>query len=106
MNKSFYSQINRARFFSFSIWTLLLAILIYFLFAETGYREYHGNFYWQIPVALYLHNLSMLLIVLKEYQEKNEKSPFRFKIFASIFSIQVVFGFAYWLRIFFERIIS
>ncbi|WP_144604469.1 hypothetical protein [Algoriphagus algorifonticola] len=94
------------RFFSFSFWTLLLAILIYFLLAETGYREYHGNFYWQIPVALYLHNLSMLLIVLKEHQEKNEKSPFRIKIFASIFSIQVVFGFAYWLRIFFERIIS
>jgi hypothetical protein len=90
----------RSHFFSFSLLNLFFALLVYAVFAETGFREYHGNFYWQIPIALFLNNLSICLIVVKQYFETSKISNLRFYVLFGVFSLQAILGLIYWLRIF------
>lgn len=90
----------QSNFFNFSLLNLVFAILVYAIFAETGFREYHGNFYWQIPISLFLNNLSICLLVLKEYLAFPKRSQFSFYILFGIFFLQVILGLVYWGRIF------
>jgi hypothetical protein len=88
--------------YRFSFFLLLFALLVYFIFAETGSREFHGNFYWQIPIALYLHYLSMLLIVFQMLFLNNNLINLKITAFGLVYLIQFVFGLIYWNRLFFE----
>lgn len=88
--------------YRFSFLLLFFALLVYFLFAETGSREFHGNFYWQIPIALYLHYLSMLLIVFQMFFANNKLINLKITAFGLVYLIQFVFGLIYWNRLFFE----
>lgn len=90
----------QSKFFSFSFLNLLFALLVYALFAETGFRMYHGNFYWQIPIALFLNTLSICLIAFKDYLNAQKPVQFKYYLLFSIFSLQAVLGMVYWLRIF------
>jgi hypothetical protein len=92
-------QAFQSTFFSFSLLNLFFALLVYALFAETGFREYHGNFYWQIPIALFLNSLSICFVVLKEYLEFPQR-VFKYYLLFGVFSLQSILGLIYWLRIF------
>lgn len=92
--------------FSFSFALLIVAMLIFWTFAESGFREWHANFYWQIPIALLIHIWAMLDFVLDFQQGKGQKLHWKTKVFGLIFGIHVLFGLAYWGRFFVDRIIS
>ncbi|MBN7817538.1 hypothetical protein [Algoriphagus pacificus] len=92
-------------FFKFTCLLLFFAIMVYLVFAETGFRELHGNFYWQIPIALFLNSLSILIIVLADLS-KNGKTKLKHYIFFLVYVLQVCLGLGYWLRIFVERTLS
>lgn len=87
-------------YFSFSALLFGFALLIYALFAETGFREFHGNFYWQIPLTLFLMHLSILFAVGKSYVANPKFLSSRLLVLALIYLLQLGFGIAYWLRIF------
>ena len=90
----------QSSFFNFSLCLLSFAVLIYFILGETGFREYHGNFYWQIPIALYLNNLSILMVALKKYLNDNRKMDLALCTVSTVFIIQFLLGLGYWARIF------
>ncbi|UZD23944.1 hypothetical protein [Algoriphagus halophytocola] len=46
----------------FSLVLSIAALLVYFMFAEKGFRFEHANFYWQIPICLSL----LYLCIVKE----------------------------------------
>jgi hypothetical protein len=94
-----------SHYFTFSFLLLLPALLIYVLFAETGYRMYHANFYWQIPITLFLTHFSILISVGKSYFNNGEKISLKVGIMATIYFLQCSFGLAFWLRIVFSRIL-
>ena len=86
--------------FSFSLLLLFFALLVYLLLAETGFREFHANFYWQIPIALFLCHLAIVQSVLRDFLTGEKKMERRYGAILSIYLIQVAFGIGYWLRIF------
>jgi len=86
--------------FVFSLLLLFFALLVYLLLAETGFREFHGNFYWQIPIALFLCHLAIVHSVLGHFLNGGEKMQAKYYAIFSIYLIQVALGIGYWLRIF------
>lgn len=96
----------KSSFFSFSLILLFFSLLVYGLFSETGFRQFHGNFYWQIPIALLLNSLSILLHVGKECNLDRTNYRFRHRFIFSIFVLQGLLGVIYWLRIFFGSTLS
>ncbi|WP_343854478.1 hypothetical protein [Algoriphagus jejuensis] len=95
-----------SQLFCFSLILLFFALAIFLLFAETGYREFHGNFYWQIPIALLLCHLSIVLTVSREFLDSGRKYSGKVVVLFLIYLIQVVWGVGYWLRIFSDFIVS
>lgn len=89
--------------FAFSL--LIVALLIYLLFAETGYREFHANFYWQIPITFYLSLLVMLNWVWQEYGNVNSNSNWKPIVFFILYFVHFAFGLIYWGRIYFDKMI-
>ncbi|MBC6367509.1 hypothetical protein [Algoriphagus sp. AK58] len=96
----------RSRFFGFSFLLLGFALAVYLILAETGFRELHGNFYWQIPVALFLHYLSMLIFVGEDFMESGRKMKLGFVLFCLMYLVQFSFGIAYWHRLFFGHALN
>jgi len=94
------------QYFTFSFLLLFFALLIYAVFAESGFRELHGNFYWQIPIALFLTHLSIVFDVGKSYFNNNGKPTIKVIVLLVIYLIQFGFGLTYWLRIFTGLILS
>jgi hypothetical protein len=89
-----------SQYFTFAFLMLLSAFLIYAVFAESGYRELHANFYWQIPLTLFLTHLSIVFAIAKSYLKKPDKPTIQVSVLSVIYLIQVGFGLAFWLRIF------
>jgi len=89
--------------FSFSFVLLLVALLIYFLLSETGFREWHANFYWQIPITLLIHQVLMTKFVLGLPKNVNGKLELSRAVFWIILIAQITCGIVYWARIFVER---
>jgi hypothetical protein len=96
----------KSTFFSFSFMLLFFAISVYGLFSETGFREFHGNFYWQIPISLLLTNLSIVTLVIRDFLLSKAKPMFSYFILLGIFLLQGVLGLNYWFRIFSENTVS
>ena len=44
----------------YSLMLLLVSLLVFFIFAESGPRLHHGNFYWQIPISMLIVNMVLL----------------------------------------------
>lgn len=86
--------------FNFSLVLVVFALAVYLLLAESGFREFHGNFYWQIPIALFLHYLSMVKMAGQDYKNNGRKMSPALWTFLSVYLIQVAMGIAYWQRIF------
>ncbi len=85
--------------FSFSLVLLFFALLVFFLLAESGFREFHGNFYWQIPIALFLCNLSIVYFVLGQFRSEKRKMSCKFMVIALVYFLQAILGLGFWLRI-------
>lgn len=99
--KAFKSQI-----FLFSFLLLGFALAVYLIFAETGLRELHGNFYWQIPIALFLHYLSMVILVIQDFLKQGKRINLKIGIFGLVYLIQFLFGLVYWHRLFFGHALN
>lgn len=89
-----------SKFVTFSFILLVFAIAVYLLLSESGFREFHGNFYWQIPIALFLHYLSLLIFVFQGYLVNGRILTSKIIIFSTFYLVQVSFGLIYFLRLF------
>lgn len=89
--------------FSFSFALLIVALLIFFLFSETGFRQWHANFYWQIPITLLIHQVLMTKFVLELPKNPNGKLELSRVLFWIVLIAQIACGISYWARIFVER---
>lgn len=77
-------------------WNLTLtfgSLLVYFVFIEKGQRVLDGNFYWQIPIALFLFHLFILRRLLVSKCSSLSKN-----VMWSIFYLHILSGIAYLLR--------
>lgn len=82
----------------FAITSFAGAILIFILFAETGLRWNHGNFYWQVvPAALIL----FLVSTSKVHAELTApvKTQRCFNTYQLLFILHAIFGIIYTIRI-------
>ncbi|MEP6596010.1 MAG: hypothetical protein ABJA71_08680 [Ginsengibacter sp.] len=83
---------------SFASINFLFAILIWILFIETGFRRYHGNFYWQLVIANYLLFFTMLIRFLQQVKS-NTINVVAKKILFVIFILHFLWGVIYWAKI-------
>lgn len=63
-----YHTLFRDWHFSYGLLLLVTALSIFWIFAESGERFAHGNFYWQVPVCMFL----VYLVVIKDWLQKVE----------------------------------
>ncbi len=96
----------KSQFFRFSFLLLGFALAVYLIFAESGFRELHGNFYWQIPIALFLHYLSMVILVIQVFLKQGKRINLKIGIFGLVYLIQFLFGLVYWHRLFFGHALN
>lgn len=79
--------------FWWNILMLLGGMFLYFTFVETGNRILDGNFYWQIPISLFLLHLLLISQLVRSKISKGQKN-----ILWTIFALQVISGIAYLVR--------
>jgi len=82
--------------FWYTIWLVLSALLIYIFVIERGPRFYHGNFYWQIIPCAWLFFYISLTYLVKDI--KTQGFILKNKILLSLYSIHVVIGIIYVIR--------
>lgn len=75
---------------------LLLGILITIFVKEEGPRKYHFNLSWQNSIAAYLF---LLMIIKNIFINIKSISKFKIKLFATLFSVHLMFGVVYIIRI-------
>jgi hypothetical protein len=88
--------------FRLALMTFCFGLLVFFLFAESGPGYLDGNFYWQIPISLFLLYLVIIRVLLSGFLQKQQLNPSGFlKIGALLilFSLHVLSGLAYLMRI-------
>jgi len=71
--------------------------LIFFFISESGPRAAHGNFYWQIVITTWLSFFVALLALLKDL--KMEGKTLKNILLLSVFSIHVLMGLIYFVRL-------
>ncbi len=77
-------------------WNMLMVLggmFLYFTFVETGNRVLDGNFYWQIPISLFLLHLLLISQLVRSKISTGKK-----QILWTIFALQVISGIAYLVR--------
>ncbi|GMQ26661.1 hypothetical protein Aoki45_33440 [Algoriphagus sp. oki45] len=108
---SFPLLISSLIFFGKSLWrdsdfrlalmTFCFGLLVFLLFAESGPGYLDGNFYWQIPISLFLLHLVIVRILLGSFFQAKQMNPTvlsKIKILGSLFFLHVLSGLAYLLR--------
>ncbi len=83
---------------SFAGLNFLFAIFIWILFIETGFRRYHGNFYWQLVIANYLLFFTMLIHLLNQVRN-NTNITISKKVLLALFILHFLWGVIYWVKI-------
>ncbi len=73
-------------------------VLIYILFTETGEREFHGNFSWQMVIGNYLF-FYVLAAKLFSGAAKEWLSTAATKIAYALFGAHLLWGFVYFIKI-------
>jgi len=76
----------------------ILAVLIWALFAEDGYRKFHGNFYWQVVVAGYLLFFCLLLNFINDIK-LSRLNKIQQLIIGGSFLLHFGWGVLYWVKI-------
>lgn len=69
----------------------IIAMLIYFLLAEKGFRMYHGNFSWGYLFAMFL----MFFVSIEEFFLKKKTAPIYNKIGWVLFILHLISGIYY-----------
>lgn len=96
--------------FVFSGILIAFALIIYFLLIETGPRMMDGNFFWQVILTLFIGYLVLCkhLIICCSNQKNKRFSmlSFKDKLMVGLFSIHVIGGIAYTVRIIMTHNIS
>lgn len=88
--------------FRLAFLTFCFGILVFFLFAESGPGYLDGNFYWQIPISLFLLYLMIAKVLLSSFfqmQQLNTSSFQKIGILLAFFLLHVLSGLAYLIRI-------
>lgn len=95
-------SLRRSLSLRFSTWVFVVAVVIFVLFAETGVRALHGNFYWQIPIALLLLHFTMLVDLAEQrwppLRGKFTGLSLKDKLLLLAAVLHVIAGIAYLLR--------
>ncbi len=76
----------------------LLAVFIWALFAEDGYRKFHGNFYWQVVVAGYLLFFCLVINFTKDIK-LNRLNITQQLVIGGSFLLHFGWGVLYWIKI-------
>lgn len=90
-------SLYQSKTLQFAFWSLLPALLIFYLFIETGSRTTHANFIWQVVMC----NFILFFACLAELMKLMEKNDFQYKKFLpeiSAFSLHFVMGFLYFAK--------
>ena len=90
--KLLYSKLFWYTFLSF-----VVSVLIFLFISESGPRASHGNFYWQIVITTWFCFFVSLLSLLKDV--KTLGFTLKNKLLISLFSIHVLLGIIYFVRI-------
>jgi hypothetical protein len=85
------------RLFWYIFLSFVVSFLIFFFISESGPRAAHGNFYWQIVITSWLAFFTALLALLRDM--KLEGKTFKNKLLLYSFSIHVLMGVVYFIRI-------
>ena len=86
----------------YSLSLTVLGILISKVVIENGPRKFDGNFYWQNVICCYLMVIVTLMSLFSQSQKKAISRRNK-KILSFVFSIHVVSGIVYLLKIFLTR---
>jgi hypothetical protein len=82
------------QYFRLSLLMATFGLLIFFIFKESGTRQYHGNFYWNAVVGLYFL-WSAVVFSFFRYKSLLKKQ----KLLSYLFNLHVLSGCIYILRI-------
>ncbi|TDK47359.1 hypothetical protein [Algoriphagus formosus] len=88
--------------FRLAFLTFCFGMLVFFLFAESGPGYLDGNFYWQIPISLFLLYLMIAKVLLSSFfqmEQLNTSSFQKIGILLAFFLLHVLSGLAYLIRI-------
>jgi len=87
--------------FQYALIMLLGAISIYFLIVESGTRMMDANFYWQIPISLFILYLVFVKHLLLEIQSvpKLKDLTWKTQILLFLYSLHVFSGILYLIRL-------
>ena len=87
--------------FRLALMTFCFGLLVFFIFAESGPGYLDGNFYWQIPISLFILHLVIVRILLGSFFQAKQMNPTvlsKIRILGSLFFLHVLSGLAYLLR--------
>jgi hypothetical protein len=93
-----FPKLKRDLLFWFTFLSFIVALLIYFLIAESGPRATHGNFYWQIVICTWLCFFITVIALLKDIESMGLTMKNRFLL--SLYSVHVLIGVVYFARLF------
>ncbi len=60
---------------NYSAFSTIVSLGMFVLLAETGYREFHGNFLWQVVICNYFLFLVCAVLLLEKASSKKMRSP-------------------------------
>lgn len=84
--------------FRLAFLTFFFGLLVFFLFAESGPGYLDGNFYWQIPISIFLLYVVMGKVILRSFYQKQlltSADLLKIRILSILFSLHVLSGLAY-----------
>jgi hypothetical protein len=82
----------------FAVTNFIIALAIWILFAESGDRKLHGNFYWQVVITNYLLFFSLLLHLINGIKT-NTISKIKRLVIAGVLLMHFAWGVFYWIKI-------
>jgi len=90
-------KIIKSRVFWYTLFSFIVSVLIFFFLSESGPRASHGNFYWQIVICTWFCFFVALLALMKDFKTTGKTLKNNFLL--SIFTIHVIIGIIYFVRI-------
>jgi len=90
-------KLLKSRLFWYTFLSFVVSVFIFLFISESGPRASHGNFYWQIVISTWFCFFVSLLSLLNDF--KINGNTFRNKLLLSLFSIHVLVGIIYFVRI-------
>jgi hypothetical protein len=87
--------------FRLAFLTFSFGMLVFFIFAESGPGYLDGNFYWQIPISLFLLYLMIAKVLISSFfqtKQLNTSNLQKIGILLTLFLLHVLSGLAYLIR--------